>query len=410
MKARSVFLVHAIELVLFALLIQVVLLILFASVAHGAAPYIGPVTNMTVAAGDTARQSLTATDPDGEPLQFQMVAGPPYMTVRTLDPGTGTAKGEVVLAPGFAAAGPAEGAVRASDGMFASDTRRFSIIVTNVNRNPVPRPGGPYCGTPGAPILFRGGESWDPDGDALSFVWDFGDLTSGTGPEPSHSYSTMGEYAVSLTVSDGVTSATASTRVEVSDALSCRAFSSGSARVIQLGSTSAVWSIQLEPVAHNYGNASVDLSSICMKSEGTGSTSEIDALSGKTWIVNDTDGNGEGEITAAFAQADLANLFANVTNPATVPVTFEGRLVSGGMFRGQADIGVQPATPVGSTAVAKVYDVSGRLVRSMPVTILTGPTRVSLDHDHVRALASGIYFLKIDSPAWPTTRRVVVLK
>jgi hypothetical protein len=59
--------------------------------------------------------------------------------------------------------------------------------------------------------------SEDPDGDALSFVWDFGDGSSrGAGSVVEHTYAVNGPYAPRLTASDsrgGQAGATAQVRV-----------------------------------------------------------------------------------------------------------------------------------------------------------------------------------------------------
>ncbi|MBW1683384.1 MAG: PKD domain-containing protein, partial [Deltaproteobacteria bacterium] len=43
----------------------------------------------------------------------------------------------------------------------------------------------------------------DPDGDLLTYTWDFGDGQTGVGAAVSHSYNTTGLYNVSVTASDG---------------------------------------------------------------------------------------------------------------------------------------------------------------------------------------------------------------
>ena len=46
--------------------------------------------------------------------------------------------------------------------------------------------------------------AWYPDGDALSYSWDFGDGTAPVlGFQVPHAFSARGTYSVTLTVSDG---------------------------------------------------------------------------------------------------------------------------------------------------------------------------------------------------------------
>jgi peptide/nickel transport system substrate-binding protein len=51
-------------------------------------------------------------------------------------------------------------------------------------------------------LLFRGSAT-DPDRDALTFIWNFGDNSTGTGANTPHAYSIPGRYVILLTVSDG---------------------------------------------------------------------------------------------------------------------------------------------------------------------------------------------------------------
>ena len=50
---------------------------------------------------------------------------------------------------------------------------------------------------------FDGSGSSDPNHDALTYSWDFGDGTRGSGVTATHVYGTAGAYEVTLTVSDG---------------------------------------------------------------------------------------------------------------------------------------------------------------------------------------------------------------
>ncbi len=51
-------------------------------------------------------------------------------------------------------------------------------------------------------VLFDGSASSDTDGTIVSYAWDFGDSSTGTGISPCHQYISDGTYTVSLTVTD----------------------------------------------------------------------------------------------------------------------------------------------------------------------------------------------------------------
>jgi len=55
----------------------------------------------------------------------------------------------------------------------------------------------------------------DPDDDPLTYAWDFGDDTNSSAANPTHAYTEAGTFTVSLEVSDGSVSDTASTTVTV---------------------------------------------------------------------------------------------------------------------------------------------------------------------------------------------------
>ncbi|MBI4029727.1 PKD domain-containing protein, partial [Candidatus Berkelbacteria bacterium] len=69
----------------------------------------------------------------------------------------------------------------------------------------------PGCGE----VTFDASASFDPDEDPLTFSWDFGDGTAGSGEIVQHRYSNVGTYPVTLTVSDGVNEDTQTKTVPV---------------------------------------------------------------------------------------------------------------------------------------------------------------------------------------------------
>ncbi|HEY0867458.1 MAG TPA: PKD domain-containing protein, partial [Fimbriimonas sp.] len=74
----------------------------------------------------------------------------------------------------------------------------------------------PYSGNEGEPVSFAGTGS-DPDGDNLTYSWDFGDGTTGSGANPSHVYADNGTYLAKLTVSDGTASAESTANVTIAN-------------------------------------------------------------------------------------------------------------------------------------------------------------------------------------------------
>src|SRR6266702_4313947 len=76
------------------------------------------------------------------------------------------------------------------------------IRVPTGNLPPIAKPGGAYQTFVNQPLTFDGSASYDPDGSALTYRWDFGDGTTGTGVGPTHTYTAKGTYTVTLIVHD----------------------------------------------------------------------------------------------------------------------------------------------------------------------------------------------------------------
>jgi PKD repeat protein len=107
----------------------------------------------------------------------------------------------------------------------------FRILAKN--RPPFAHAGGPYNGARNQAITFSASQSYDPDGDALSYEWAFGDGQTGSGMQASHVYSALNVYQVTLTVRDGRGGeAVASTEVKIQNRAPLVAISAGEVEVI----------------------------------------------------------------------------------------------------------------------------------------------------------------------------------
>ena len=85
---------------------------------------------------------------------------------------------------------------------YLSTTESANIIVISPNTTPVASINGPYGGKVGKKIRFDSSGSYDPDGNIVSYEWNFGDGTLSAVDKPSHVYGDSGVYASTLRVVD----------------------------------------------------------------------------------------------------------------------------------------------------------------------------------------------------------------
>ena len=94
-------------------------------------------------------------------------------------------------------------ALTVTDGEGASATTTRSVEVTANNAPTAIATASDQKVMEGDVVHFTGSASSDPDGDELTYAWDFGDGTTATGEVVQHAFATMGKYVVTVTVSDG---------------------------------------------------------------------------------------------------------------------------------------------------------------------------------------------------------------
>jgi hypothetical protein len=157
---------------------------------------------------------LVGADADGDPITFNVTGPPAHGTVvLTVNTGAGT------YTPNAGYFGPDSFKYKVSDGQCESAEVTVTITVIPLNRPPVADASAtaPLVISPNnltATALLDGTRSSDPDGDALTYAWSEGMTPLAAGAQASVVLA-VGEHTITLTVNDGLASATATVVVQV---------------------------------------------------------------------------------------------------------------------------------------------------------------------------------------------------
>ncbi|MEK7315590.1 MAG: putative Ig domain-containing protein [Candidatus Eisenbacteria bacterium] len=397
------------------------------------APVVTAPASIALNEGDPLAFTVTAADPDADAITELSALGLPVGATFTIDPSNSF--GEFAWTPGFADAGVITVQFRASNALLGSATTMISV--GNLNRAPLALDGGPYTGVAGIAVSFNGSGSSDPDGDVLTYSWNFGDGGSATGATPTHIYAAGGLYTVVLTVADNGTPAlsdNSTTSATITAIFATRLFTSGGGnKVIRLGSGKPDWCLQLEAVGNGFVLSDPSISSLVLQYGGN----EIHAVGGKSLFSGDTDNNGVDELSLCFSKSDLRTLLASLpSGRSTVTLTLAGSLNSGALIAGSIEVDVfgtggalaasvspNPLNPeatlslittkAGSVRV-RLYDASGRFVRMLADRSNTGAgyhdIRIDGRDQNGARLATGVYFYRAETPDGAMSGRFTILK
>jgi len=307
-----------------------------------------------------------------------------------------------------------------------------------VNRAPTANANGPYTGVIDVNVSFSSAGSNDPDGEALTYAWDFGDLATSTQANPMHAYATAQIFDVTLTVSDpSLLSDSDATTATIQDELPATIFTTGGNSKTSLGAGKPFTCFQVQPTGGSFSLSNVSLSSIKLYYPADGTTFIL-VDPGKVAIDGDKNGDGITEIAACFSKANLRILFAGLpagNNPVTLRI--EGNLTSGGVFSGTvshivkssggalaARISPNPLNPKATLTFATtkaglvkvtMYDLQGRLVKQIADNqfVPAGYHDFSIDGMNATGnkVASGVYFVKVwTEHNGSEVQRITVLK
>ncbi|GEM_PF-2040993 len=155
--------------------------------------------NLEISAGDDRSAVLT--------YQWSKVSGPGTVTFSAETSGATSAD--------FSSFGEYVIRVTVTDGDNLAATQDYAVtVIDSLNTAPTAVISSDVvAGSAPLRVAFVGTGSSDPDGDTLSYSWDFGDGNSSTEASPSHTYSSQGVYNARLTVSDGRTGSDTTTVV-----------------------------------------------------------------------------------------------------------------------------------------------------------------------------------------------------
>jgi PKD repeat protein len=396
------------------------------------APVLDPIGNKSAAAFVELSFDTPASDNNDQIddlLTFSVDVLPPGATYNT-------SSGHFSWTPNTSDAGTYTLTFSVSDG-HASDSEVVTITVSADNAPPVANAGGPYNGGTGQLVNFDGSASSDPDGNALTYDWTFGDGSSGSGATPSHAYAVAGNYVATLTVTDNGSPALSS-----SDQASVQILSTIPASInirgngqVKMGSSAR---FGMEINAMPVGN--IDPNSVRMSTTypGAGSASEIaaDPKSGKQ--IGDLDKDHIPDLLVNFSDVSLISLLGNVPNNTTVTLVLTARtneasgaipvqgsinvVVKGGGAAVSSFASPNPFNP--ETAIrftvrnsgpvsVRIYALDGRLVKTLRDDIAQAGThevRWNGTDNNGRHVPSGMYFVKTESGADKSVFKLSLLK
>lgn len=129
-------------------------------------------------------------DPDGAILAYDW------------DFGDGHKASGILVRHRYQQSGTYQATLTVRDNTQVANNTQVDTIEVVVNSAPVPRITAPKAVCPTENVLFSGKESQDADGTIQSYEWNFGDGTTASGEDVTHSFQKVGHYNVTLTVTD----------------------------------------------------------------------------------------------------------------------------------------------------------------------------------------------------------------
>ncbi|WP_374210647.1 beta strand repeat-containing protein [Dermatobacter hominis] len=265
----------------------------------------------------------------------------------------------------------------------------------------------PQNGTAPLTVAFDGTGSTDPENQALTYAWDFGDPASGTNTATtataSHTYSTTGPFTATLTVTDagGLTdtttvpvSVTPANQPPVADASTSSPLTGKAPLAVTFDSAGSTDDDGIVSYAWNFDDPSSG------SNTATGQTATHTYATAGTYDATLTVTDGDGatdsatvQVVVALNQAPtaIANVSTNTgTAPASIDFTSASTDVDGGVTSTTWDFG--DGTPDATTANAThVYSLPGTYTATLTVADAEGATDAATVTITVTGVATARY-------------------
>jgi len=162
------------------------------TVTVNARPIADPGTNRVIDQGELlVLDGSDSIDPDGQVVAWRW------------DFGDGQRGEGVQVEHAWARVGQYEVTLTVEDELGGTGSETIIVDVqVSENAAPIAEAGEDRGGLVGEPVAFDASASEDPDGEIVSWRWDFGDDDGALGEQAEHTYAQIGEYRVTLTVTD----------------------------------------------------------------------------------------------------------------------------------------------------------------------------------------------------------------
>lgn len=147
------------------------------------------VFDRTVDGGSVDLDGSASSDPDGAIVDHQW------------DFGDGATGNGPTTTHTYEASGSYEITLTVVDDLGATDTASATVEVSAPAPNVAPTASF-HADATALSVAFDGSASFDPDGEVVGYLWQFGDGVDGTGAQAGHTYGAPGTYSVTLTVLD----------------------------------------------------------------------------------------------------------------------------------------------------------------------------------------------------------------